>query len=56
VNTICTSAGGTMVKGFDFLYRGDYLSLGWVGDVMPLTKTYGELYIQPHDGLDKSMV
>ena len=43
VNTICTSAGGTMVKGFDFLYRGDYLSLGWVGDVMPLTKTYGEL-------------
>ena len=43
VNTICKEAGGTMVNSFDFLYRGDYLSLGWVGDVMPLTKMYGEL-------------
>lgn len=32
-----------MVNSFDFLYRGDYLSLSWVGDVLPLTKTYGEL-------------
>ena len=43
MNTICKEAGGTMVNSFDFLYRGDYLSLGWVGDVMPLTKMYGEL-------------
>ena len=43
VNMICTEAGGTMVNNFDFMYRGDYLSLGWVGDVLPLTKSYGEI-------------
>lgn len=32
-----------MVNSFDFLYRGDYLNLGWVGDVLMLTNTYGKL-------------
>jgi hypothetical protein len=40
---ICKEAGGTMVNSFDFLYRGDYLNLGWVGDVLMLINTYGEL-------------
>lgn len=43
MNMICKEAGGTMVNSFDFLYRGDYLNLGWVGDVLMLTNTYGEL-------------
>ena len=40
---ICTKAGGIMVNNFDFLYRGDYLNLGWVDDVLPLIKTYRKL-------------
>ena len=43
MNTICTQAGGTMVRSFDFMYRDEYLNLGWVGDVLPLTQCYGEL-------------
>ena len=43
VNTICTQVGATMVRSFDFLYCGEYLNLGWTGDVLPLTQFYGEL-------------
>lgn len=43
VNTICTEAGRTIVNSFDFFYCGNYLNLEWVGDVLPLTKKYGEL-------------
>ena len=43
VNTICKDAGTTMVRGFDFMYRGEYLNLGWACDVLPLTEMYGEL-------------
>ena len=43
VNTICKEVGATSIQGFDFMFRGEYFNLGWAGDVLPLTQSYGQL-------------
>ena len=43
MDTIIAEAGGKKVASFDFMYRGENLSLQWKEDMKPLVQNHGEL-------------